>query len=62
VERLGGEAYLHTVTEQDEPLVVKADGDTPIQEDESIGIKINLPRSHLFGPAGEAIVWPAEQE
>jgi multiple sugar transport system ATP-binding protein len=62
VERLGGEAYLHTLTEQDEPLVVKADGDTPVQEDESIGIKINLPRSHLFGPAGDAIAWPAKQE
>jgi len=62
VERLGGEAYLHTLTEQDEPLVVKADGDTPVQEDESIGIRINLPRSHLFDPAGDAIAWPAKQE
>ena len=39
VERLGGEAYLHTLTEQDEPLVIKVDGDTPVQEDEGIGIQ-----------------------
>jgi ABC-type sugar transport system ATPase subunit len=61
VERLGGEAYLHTLTEQDEPFVIKVDGDTPVQEDEGIGIKINLPRSHLFDPAGEAIAWSAKQ-
>jgi multiple sugar transport system ATP-binding protein len=61
VERLGGEAYLHTLMEQDEPLVIKVDGDTPVQEDEGIGIKINLPRSHLFDPAGEAIAWSAKQ-
>jgi multiple sugar transport system ATP-binding protein len=61
VERLGGEAYLHTLTEQDEPLVIKVDGDAPVQEDEGIGIKINLPRTHLFDPAGEAIAWAAKQ-
>jgi multiple sugar transport system ATP-binding protein len=61
VERLGGEAYLHTLTEQDEALAIKVDGETPVQEDESIGIRINLPRSHLFGPAGEAIAWSAKQ-
>ena len=41
--------------------MIKVDGDTPVQEDEGIGIKISLPCSHLFDPAGEAIAWSAKQ-
>ena len=55
VERLGGETFLHVKTATGDLLTVQADGDSPVNMHDTIGLQANPVDCHLFDQAGLAI-------
>ncbi|AWB49156.1 ABC transporter ATP-binding protein [Gemmobacter aquarius] len=54
-ETLGGDAYLYLRTTHGQPLVVRADGDTPLNHGEAVGLALPAHRLHQFGPDGRTL-------
>jgi multiple sugar transport system ATP-binding protein len=55
VERLGGETFLHVKTATGDLLTIQADGDSPVNMHDTIGLQANPVDCHLFDQAGLAI-------
>src|SRR6267378_1096148 len=55
VERLGGETFLHVKTATGDLLTVQADGDSPVNMHDTIGLQANPADCHLFDQTGLAI-------
>jgi multiple sugar transport system ATP-binding protein len=55
VEHLGGETWVYLDVGQEEPLVVKAPGDTPIRVDEQISVGVPNESAYLFNSEGRAL-------
>jgi len=55
VERLGGETFLHVKTATGDLLTVQADGDSPVNMHDTIGLQANPTDCHLFDHGGLAI-------
>src|SRR5438477_13433 len=55
VERLGGETFLHVKTATGDLLTVQADGDSPVNMHDTIGLQANPTDCHLFDQAGLAV-------
>jgi multiple sugar transport system ATP-binding protein len=55
VERLGGETFIHVKTATGDLLTVQADGDSPVNMHDTIGLQANPVDCHLFDQAGLAI-------
>jgi ABC-type sugar transport system ATPase subunit len=54
-ETLGGDAYLYVRTDQGHTLVVRADGDTPLDAGATVGLRLPPGRLHLFGADGTTL-------
>ncbi len=54
-ETLGGDAYLYVKTDAGQNLVVRAEGDTPLDHGARIGLGLPPARVHLFGPEGRTL-------
>jgi multiple sugar transport system ATP-binding protein len=55
VERLGGETFIHVKTATGDLLTVQADGDSPVNMHDTIGLQANPVDCHLFDQTGLAI-------
>jgi multiple sugar transport system ATP-binding protein len=55
VERLGGETFLHVRTATGDLLTIQADGDSPVNMHDTIGLQANPADCHLFDQTGLAI-------
>jgi multiple sugar transport system ATP-binding protein len=55
VERLGGETFLHLKTATGDLLTIQADGDSPVNMHDTIGLQANPADCHLFDQGGLAI-------
>jgi multiple sugar transport system ATP-binding protein len=55
VERLGGETFLHVKTATGDLLTIQADGDSPVNMHDTIGLQAKSVDCHLFDQAGLAI-------
>ena len=53
--RLAGDAYLYVRTESGQTLVVRAEGDTPLDHGARIGLGLPPARVHLFGADGRTL-------
>jgi multiple sugar transport system ATP-binding protein len=58
VEHLGGESYLHVQIPHGETFVVKMDGEAEVISDQSVQLKMNTLRSHLFDQNGDSVARP----
>jgi ABC-type sugar transport system ATPase subunit len=54
-ESLGGDSYLYVSTASGDRLVVRADGDTPLDTGARIGLMLPPERVHLFGADGRTL-------
>ncbi len=54
-ETLGGDAYLYVRTESGEALVVRAEGDTPLDHGARVGLGLPPARVHLFAADGQTL-------
>ncbi len=54
-ESLGGDSYLYVSTAPGDRLVVRADGDTPLDSGARIGLVLPAARVHLFGADGRTL-------
>jgi multiple sugar transport system ATP-binding protein len=55
VERLGGETYCHVRVEGDRSVVIRTDGDSPVNPGERVRIGIPAAHCHLFDRDGIAL-------
>jgi multiple sugar transport system ATP-binding protein len=55
VERLGGETYCHVRVEGDQSVVIRTDGDSPVNPGERVRIGIPAAHCHLFDRDGIAL-------
>ncbi|HXO15778.1 MAG TPA: TOBE domain-containing protein, partial [Steroidobacteraceae bacterium] len=55
VERLGGETFLHVKATTGDLLTVQADGDSPVNMHDTIGLQASPADCHLFDQGGLAI-------
>jgi multiple sugar transport system ATP-binding protein len=55
VERLGGETYCHVRVEGDQSVVIRTDGDSPVNPGEQVRIGIPAAHCHLFDRDGIAL-------
>jgi multiple sugar transport system ATP-binding protein len=55
VERLGGETYCHVRVEGDQSVVIRTDGDSPVNPGERLRIGIPAAHCHLFDRDGIAL-------
>ena len=55
VERLGGETYCHVRVEGDQSVVIRTDGDSPVNPGEQVRIGIPSAHCHLFDRDGIAL-------
>ncbi|MBD1998839.1 sn-glycerol-3-phosphate ABC transporter ATP-binding protein UgpC [Leptolyngbya sp. FACHB-541] len=55
VERLGGETFAYVNLPGGDTMVVKTNGDTPVQLHDQVPIYLNGDRCHLFDPQGMTI-------
>ncbi len=55
VERLGGETYCHVRVEGDQSIVIRTDGDSPVNPGERVRIGIPAAHCHLFDRDGIAL-------
>jgi ABC-type sugar transport system ATPase subunit len=54
-ETLGGDAYLYVRIGTGQTLVVRAEGDTPLDHGARIGLGLSPSRVHLFGADGRTL-------
>ena len=59
VEHLGGESYLHVVTDSDEAMTIRVNGETGAQADEQVQLGFDNRLLHVFDADGNAIRTPA---
>jgi multiple sugar transport system ATP-binding protein len=55
VERLGGETYCHVRVEGEQSVVIRTDGDSPVNPGERVRIGISAAHCHLFDRDGIAL-------
>jgi ABC-type sugar transport system ATPase subunit len=55
-ETLGGDAYLYVRTPSGQAMVVRAEGDTPLNHGDRIGLALPPARVHLFGSDGQRLI------
>ncbi len=55
VEHLGSESYLHVNIESGEPLTIRVNGETSVQADQQVQIKMDPAALHLFDQNGFAM-------
>jgi multiple sugar transport system ATP-binding protein len=55
VEHLGGETYIYLERERTDPLVIKAEGDSPARVDEVLPVGVPASACYLFDEEGQAL-------
>jgi ABC-type sugar transport system ATPase subunit len=55
-ETLGGDAYLYVRTPSGQAMVVRAEGDTPLNHGDRIWLELPPSRVHLFAADGRRLV------
>ncbi|MCP4622110.1 MAG: sn-glycerol-3-phosphate ABC transporter ATP-binding protein UgpC [bacterium] len=56
VEALGSDTYIYASSPTGEQIVIRAQSDTPVRRGETIGLRIEKGREHLFEDNGQALV------